>query len=131
MDEATDHELLAKFAETGCEESFAALVQRHIHLVYSAAFRNAGSQDQAREITQAVFVLLARKASALGAATVIPGWLIPGRTVVFFETSRLGWNQAGGPELLPKDGSSIAVAFADGSASIVSSSEAAQLQWNP
>ena len=56
---------------------------------------------------------------------------IPGRTVVFFETSRLGWNQSGGPELLPKDGSSIAVAFADGSASIVSSSEAAQLQWKP
>jgi RNA polymerase sigma factor (sigma-70 family) len=73
--EKTDNELLAQFAEVGCEESFAALTERHIHLVYSVAYRVSTNPDHAQEITQAVFTLLARKAPALRAGTVIPGWL--------------------------------------------------------
>jgi hypothetical protein len=49
--------------------------------------------------------------------------------LLFSSSAKSGWNQAGGPELLPKDASAIAVAFADGSASVVSAEEAAQLQW--
>ena len=36
--EASDHELLARFAE-GSEMAFATLVRRHIDMVYSAALR--------------------------------------------------------------------------------------------
>jgi type II secretory pathway pseudopilin PulG len=56
---------------------------------------------------------------------------IRGDTVVFFETSNPGWNQAGGPELLAKKNEGVAVAFADGRALIVSSDDAAKLRWEP
>ena len=54
-----------------------------------------------------------------------------GDTVVFFEASRPGWNQAGGPELLAKRAEGVAVAFLDGTALIVPSGEVAQLRWTP
>lgn len=75
MDEIADNDLLARFAETGCEESFAVLVHRHIHLVYSVAARHAANTDNAQEITQAVFTLLARKAASFRGKTVVSGWL--------------------------------------------------------
>jgi hypothetical protein len=54
---------------------------------------------------------------------------IAGKTVVFFESSNAGWNQAGGSELLPKNAKAVAVAFADGTAVIVTSEERAKLRW--
>ncbi len=75
MDEIDDAELLAKFARGECERSFAALVERHIHLVHSVALRHTANPHHAEEITQAVFVILARKARSLGRRTVLSGWL--------------------------------------------------------
>jgi len=63
MPELTDHELLADFARTGSEEAFGALVTRYVNLVYSTALRATGNAHHAEEITQAVFVILARKAA--------------------------------------------------------------------
>jgi len=54
---------------------FAALVQRHIALVHSVALRHTANAQHAQDITQAVFVILARKAGSLGRRTVLPGWL--------------------------------------------------------
>ena len=54
-----------------------------------------------------------------------------GDTVVFFETSTPGWNQAGGSELLAKKAEGVAVGFLDGRALIVSPGEVAQLRWTP
>jgi RNA polymerase sigma factor (sigma-70 family) len=56
---------------------------------------------------------------------------LPGDTVVFFETSNPGWNQAGGPELLANKAEGVAVAFADGRALIVAPGETANLRWKP
>lgn len=56
---------------------------------------------------------------------------LPGDMVVFFETSGLGWNQAGGSELLAKKSEGAAVAFADGRALIVAPGETASLRWGP
>jgi RNA polymerase sigma factor (sigma-70 family) len=75
MDEIEDEVLLSRFSETGCEQSFTALVERHIHLVYSVAVRGSKHSEAAQEISQAVFTLLARKGPSLRRGTVLAGWL--------------------------------------------------------
>ena len=74
MQDAGDMELLWEYAHGNSEEAFAALVTRHTNLVYSVALRKTGDAHAAQEITQAVFVLLARKARALCRGTILPGW---------------------------------------------------------
>jgi RNA polymerase sigma factor (sigma-70 family) len=72
---ADDMELVREYARSNSEAAFATLVERHINLVYSVALRRAADTHLAQEITQAVFIILARKANALGAKTILPGWL--------------------------------------------------------
>jgi len=86
MSEPTDHELLADYARTGAEPAFGQLVARYINLVHSAARRHAGGEEPAGEITQAVFLILARKAGSLAKGgrrrhAALGGWL--------YETARL------------------------------------------
>ncbi len=71
-----DFELLKAYRETGDEEAFAAIVERHIDLVYSVAYRQLGGDAQlARDLSQEVFVGLARKAKGLADGVVLTGWL--------------------------------------------------------
>ena len=81
MTELDDHELLAEFARNESEAAFAALVARYVNLVYAAALRFTGNPHHAEEITQAVFIILARKAGSLRRGTVLSGWL--------YQTARL------------------------------------------
>ena len=70
-----DIELLQQYARNQSEEAFAALVSQHINLVYSTALRQAGNPDLAEEITQVVFIILARKAATLDANVILSAWL--------------------------------------------------------
>jgi len=70
-----DIELLREFAENNSEAAFAALAGRHVNLVYSVALRHTGNPHAAEEITQAVFIILARKAKSFSRQTVLTGWL--------------------------------------------------------
>ena len=75
MHDASDMELLRDYDRQGSEAAFAVLVQRHINLVYSVALRHVGIAAHAEEITQAVFIILARKSAGLRADTILEGWL--------------------------------------------------------
>ena len=75
MHDASDMDLLRDYDRQGSEAAFAGLVQRHINLVYSVALRHVGIAAHAEEITQAVFIILARKAAGLRADTILEGWL--------------------------------------------------------
>jgi RNA polymerase sigma factor (sigma-70 family) len=75
MRDSSDMELLGEYARQHSEAAFAELVQRHIALVYSAAHRHSGVAAHAEEITQAVFIILARKAGSLRPGAVLDAWL--------------------------------------------------------
>src|SRR3954468_24579459 len=75
MQDCDDQFLLREYVERQSEEAFATLVARHVNKVYSVALRNTGKPHQAEEITQAVFVILAKKSRNLGKRVVLSGWL--------------------------------------------------------
>src|SRR6185295_20416864 len=75
MPEREDMELLREYLENNSEEAFAELTARHINKIYSVALRHTRNPHQAEEITQAVFVILLRKARGLKTNTVLSSWL--------------------------------------------------------
>jgi len=81
MQQLDDSGLLQEYVQRGSDEAFAALVGRHINKVYSVALRQVGNPHRAEEVTQAVFVILARQSRALLKHTSLSGWL--------FQTTRL------------------------------------------
>ena len=70
-----DLELLREYVERRSETAFAALVEHHAGLVYSAALRQTCDPHLAEEVTQAVFIVLAKKAKAIRKGTILTGWL--------------------------------------------------------
>jgi RNA polymerase sigma factor (sigma-70 family) len=68
-------DLVREFACDNSETAFTELVRRHINLVYSVARRCTGTDGDAQDVTQAVFIILARKAAGLREKTLLTGWL--------------------------------------------------------
>src|SRR5688572_1124465 len=70
-----DWQLISEYAKNGSERAFRELVERHLGLVHSVAMRQVRNPESAREVSQAVFILLARKASTFRQAVVLSAWL--------------------------------------------------------
>jgi RNA polymerase sigma factor (sigma-70 family) len=70
-----DMELVREYAARQSEQAFETLVSRNVGLVHSAALRQLRDPHLAEEITQTVFIILARKAGSLSPKTILPGWL--------------------------------------------------------
>src|SRR5262249_12093871 len=75
MGDVADQNLIGEYARSGSEEAFGELVHRHVDLVYSAAFRVLRDPSLAEDVTQRVFIALARNATKLRSRDVLTGWL--------------------------------------------------------
>ena len=75
MPDANDMDLVREFSRHNSETAFTELVRRHINLVYSVARRCTGNDGDAHDVTQAVFIILARKSAGLHEKTLLTGWL--------------------------------------------------------
>src|SRR5262249_48526933 len=73
--EATDHVLLERFGARREEAAFAALVRRHGPMVLGVCRRVLQHEQDAEDAFQAVFCVLARKASTIRRRTGVGGWL--------------------------------------------------------
>lgn len=102
-----DWQLLQEYRLNRSSEAFATLVSRYRDFVYAAAMRQVDDPLIAEEITQAVFITLARRASSLNRSTVLAGWLYrTSRYAVAItlrtEISRLRRAEENGVEIIPE-----------------------------
>src|SRR6185503_8155565 len=88
-----DLQLLREYAETRSEPAFAELVKRHVNLVYSTALRLVGEASLAEDVTQMVFIRLARKAGPLRDGTILTGWLYRTTRFVAATVQRSDWRR--------------------------------------
>jgi len=71
-----DWELLRQYTDEADEKAFSQLVCLHIDMVYSAALRQVhGDRHLAEEVTQVVFIVLARRARTIRPDTILAAWL--------------------------------------------------------
>jgi RNA polymerase sigma factor (sigma-70 family) len=75
VNDQNDQRLLRAYAERRSEAAFAELVRRHIDLVHSAAVRMVNDPHLAKDVSQGVFVALAKDAGKLTNHPVLSGWL--------------------------------------------------------
>jgi RNA polymerase sigma factor (sigma-70 family) len=75
VNEQTDSQLLRSYIECRSEAAFAELAGRHVDFVYSAALRMVRDPHLAEDVTQGVFVALAKNAGQLTGRSVLSGWL--------------------------------------------------------
>jgi RNA polymerase sigma factor (sigma-70 family) len=76
-DHSTDHELLQRFVSYRDESAFATLVERHGSMVLGVCRSIVRNHNDAEDIFQATFLVLARKASSIRKGESVGNWLYP------------------------------------------------------
>jgi RNA polymerase sigma factor (sigma-70 family) len=75
LSEAPDAQLLQRFAAAREEGAFTALLRRHGPMVLGVSRRVLGNAQDAEDVYQAAFLLLARKAAAIRKREAVASWL--------------------------------------------------------
>jgi RNA polymerase sigma factor (sigma-70 family) len=72
-----DWQCLSEYVREGSQSAFREVVSRHVDLVYATCRRVLSARDAhlAEDATQAVFVILAKKARSIRRNTSLVGWL--------------------------------------------------------
>ncbi len=81
-----DRQLLLQYTRQGSQAAFSQIVARHLNFVYTVCRRETGDAALAEDVTQVVFLILARKARLLRAESSLSGWL--------FQTARFASKNA-------------------------------------
>lgn len=88
MSEPTDdRKLLLAYHRDGSHEAFGQLVGKYSPMVFQTALRRTRDHQLAEDVTQAVFIVLARRAGTLKSHESIAGWLH--QTAIFASSSAL------------------------------------------
>jgi RNA polymerase sigma factor (sigma-70 family) len=76
MRDLSDEQLLNLYVRDGNEAAFSQIVGRHLDGVYAAARRQVRDSHLAEDVTQAVFIVLVRRAGSIRKGSSLPGWLL-------------------------------------------------------
>jgi RNA polymerase sigma factor (sigma-70 family) len=71
-----DFELLQEYVGQGSRPALDQIIRRYLDLVYSAAKRQVRDPTLAQDVTQAVFLVLAKRARTIRRDRAIGGWLL-------------------------------------------------------
>src|ERR1043165_7807940 len=71
-----ERELLRRYVQGGDQEAFGLLVERYVDIVYAAAKRQVADAHLAEDVTQAVFIILARRSASVPQNRPLLGWLL-------------------------------------------------------
>ena len=82
MGDRSDFELLSQYVQQGSQAAFAELVRRYVDMVYTAAARQVRDRHAAEDVTQVVFIVLARKARTLREGSLLGPWRIHNRVAL-------------------------------------------------
>ena len=73
--DVTDRQLLERFAHCRDEDAFRRLISQHAAMVWNVCRRVLTNEQDAEDVFQASFMVLARKAGAVGWQESVGGWL--------------------------------------------------------
>jgi RNA polymerase sigma factor (sigma-70 family) len=75
VNQSSDHDLLREYSEGGSEAAFTELTRRYVDLVYTAALRFVRDGALAEDVSQGVFLALARNCNNARKTVRIAAWL--------------------------------------------------------
>src|SRR3954470_4394150 len=71
-----DATLLRRYVRERSHDAFRAIAQRYLRLIYATSVRHVKDPHLAEDVTQAVLIVLARKAGTIRRSELLPAWLL-------------------------------------------------------
>src|SRR3954451_16053533 len=71
-----DATLLRRYVRERSDDAFRTIAQRYLRLIYATSVRHVKDPHLAEDVTQAVLIVLARKAGTIRRSELLPAWLL-------------------------------------------------------